>query len=178
GPRSDFDMAYERGRISVSLQEDSTSPLAAFSRSISHEPKERKSVTVEEQPSGIYRYRCEDEPAVADCPFEPYQGRQTSANFEAAKQELVKLMKVEVRPPMENGSWGLGVVCCHLVPCGGSPWLFHGPCHLLVTPFGFYMAPITLCDALLPSRTLLYSTTASHFITPKLERLLPVKGTK
>lgn len=32
GPRSDFDMAYERGRISVSLQEDSTSPLAAFSR--------------------------------------------------------------------------------------------------------------------------------------------------
>lgn len=32
GPRSDFDMAYERGRISVSLQEDSSSPLAAFSR--------------------------------------------------------------------------------------------------------------------------------------------------
>uniref|UniRef100_A0A8V0XA08 lysophospholipase n=1 Tax=Gallus gallus TaxID=9031 RepID=A0A8V0XA08_CHICK len=95
GPRSDFDMAYERGRISVSLQEDSTSPLAAFSRSISHEPKERKSVTVEEQPSGIYRYSCEDESAAVDCPFEPYQGRQTSAIFEAAKQELVKLMKVE-----------------------------------------------------------------------------------
>ncbi|XP_072216810.1 patatin-like phospholipase domain-containing protein 6 isoform X1 [Excalfactoria chinensis] len=95
GPRSDFDMAYERGRISVSLQEDSTSPLAAFSRSISHEPKERKSVTVEEQPSSVYRYSCEDEAAVADCPFEPYQGRQTSAIFEAAKQELVKLMKVE-----------------------------------------------------------------------------------
>lgn len=32
GPRSDFDMAYERGRISVSLQEDSTGALAAFSR--------------------------------------------------------------------------------------------------------------------------------------------------
>ncbi|XP_072216915.1 patatin-like phospholipase domain-containing protein 6 isoform X5 [Excalfactoria chinensis] len=95
GPRSDFDMAYERGRISVSLQEDSTSPLAAFSRSISHEPKERKSVTVEEQPSSVYRYSCEDEAAVVDCPFEPYQGRQTSAIFEAAKQELVKLMKVE-----------------------------------------------------------------------------------
>ncbi|XP_042747028.1 patatin-like phospholipase domain-containing protein 6 isoform X8 [Lagopus leucura] len=95
GPRSDFDMAYERGRISVSLQEDSSSPLAAFSRSISHEPKERKSVTVEEQPSGVYRYSCEDDPAVADCPFEPYQGRQTSSIFEAAKQELVKLMKVE-----------------------------------------------------------------------------------
>ncbi|NWX20513.1 PLPL6 esterase, partial [Aegotheles bennettii] len=96
GPRSDFDMAYERGRISVSLQEDSTGALAAFSRSVSHEPKERKSVTVEEQPSGVYHYNyCEDESAAGDCPFGPYQGRQTSAIFEAAKRELVKLMKVE-----------------------------------------------------------------------------------
>ncbi|XP_035748491.1 patatin-like phospholipase domain-containing protein 6 [Egretta garzetta] len=96
GPRSDFDMAYERGRISVSLQEDSTGALAAFSRSISQEPKERKSVTVEEQPSGVYHYNyCEDDSATGDCPFGPYQGRQTSAIFEAAKRELVKLMKVE-----------------------------------------------------------------------------------
>ncbi|XP_074990317.1 patatin-like phospholipase domain-containing protein 6 isoform X7 [Calonectris borealis] len=96
GPRSDFDMAYERGRISVSLQEDSTGALAAFSRSVSHEPKERKSVTVEEQPSGVYHYNyCEDDSATGNCPFGPYQGRQTSAIFEAAKQELVKLMKVE-----------------------------------------------------------------------------------
>ncbi|XP_074786080.1 patatin-like phospholipase domain-containing protein 6 isoform X3 [Athene noctua] len=96
GPRSDFDMAYERGRISVSLQEDSTGALAAFSRSISHEPKERKSVTVEEQPSGVYHYNyCEDDSSTGDCPFGPYQGRQTSAIFEAAKRELVKLMKVE-----------------------------------------------------------------------------------
>uniref|UniRef100_A0A8B9MKK3 lysophospholipase n=1 Tax=Accipiter nisus TaxID=211598 RepID=A0A8B9MKK3_9AVES len=96
GPRSDFDMAYERGRISVSLQEDSTGALAAFSRSVSHEPKERKSVTVEEQPSGVYHYNyCEDDTAPGDCPFGPYQGRQTSAIFEAAKRELVKLMKVE-----------------------------------------------------------------------------------
>ncbi|KAM6100858.1 patatin-like phospholipase domain-containing protein 6 [Pterocles gutturalis] len=96
GPRSDFDMAYERGRISVSLQEDSTGALAAFSRSVSHEPKERKSVTVEEQPSGVYHYNyCEDESAAGDCPFGLYQGRQTSAIFEAAKRELVKLMKVE-----------------------------------------------------------------------------------
>ncbi|XP_035164611.1 patatin-like phospholipase domain-containing protein 6 isoform X4 [Oxyura jamaicensis] len=96
GPRSDFDMAYERGRISVSLQEDSTGAMAAFSRSVSHEPKERKSVTVEEQPSGIYRYNyCEDDSASGDWPFGPYQGRQTSTIFEAAKQELVKLMKVE-----------------------------------------------------------------------------------
>ncbi|XP_062454469.1 patatin-like phospholipase domain-containing protein 6 isoform X4 [Rhea pennata] len=96
GPRSDFDMAYERGRISVSLQEDSTGALASFSRSISHEPKERKSVTVEEQPSGVYHYNyCEDETVSSDCPFGPYQGRQSSTIFEAAKRELVKLMKVE-----------------------------------------------------------------------------------
>ncbi|NWS78565.1 PLPL6 esterase, partial [Crotophaga sulcirostris] len=94
GPRSDFDMAYERGRISVSLQEDSTSTLATFSRSISHEPKESKSVTVEEQPSGIYSYGAGD-PSTGTCPFGPYQGHQTSTIFEAAKQDLVKLMKVE-----------------------------------------------------------------------------------
>ncbi|XP_068277785.1 patatin-like phospholipase domain-containing protein 6 isoform X6 [Nyctibius grandis] len=96
GTCSDFDMAYERGRISVSLQEDSIGALASFSRSVSHEPKERKSVTVEEQPSGVYHYNyCEDDLATGYCPFGPYQGRQTSAIFEAAKQELVKLMKVE-----------------------------------------------------------------------------------
>ncbi|XP_053907862.1 patatin-like phospholipase domain-containing protein 6 isoform X5 [Cuculus canorus] len=94
GPRSDFDMAYERGRISVSLQEDGSSPLAAFSRSISHEPKERKSVTVEEQPSGVYNYS-EDDAAGGTWPFGPFQGRQSSSIFEAAKQELLKLMKVE-----------------------------------------------------------------------------------
>nr|XP_008101997.1 PREDICTED: neuropathy target esterase isoform X1 [Anolis carolinensis]XP_008101999.1 PREDICTED: neuropathy target esterase isoform X1 [Anolis carolinensis]XP_008102000.1 PREDICTED: neuropathy target esterase isoform X1 [Anolis carolinensis] len=92
GPRSDFDMAYERGRISVSLQEDSS----VFARSVSHESRDRKSVTVEEQPSGIYHYNyCEDDSATGDCPFGPYQGRQTSAIFEAAKRELVKLMKIE-----------------------------------------------------------------------------------
>ncbi|XP_062975095.1 patatin-like phospholipase domain-containing protein 6 isoform X2 [Elgaria multicarinata webbii] len=96
GPRSDFDMAYERGRISVSLQEDSSASLDGFARSTSHEPRERKSVTVEEQPPGIYHYNyCEDDSATGNCPFGPYQGRQTSAIFEAAKRELVKLMKIE-----------------------------------------------------------------------------------
>ncbi|NWY08066.1 PLPL6 esterase, partial [Nothoprocta ornata] len=96
GPRSDFDMAYERGRISVSLQEDGAGGLASFSRSISHEPKERKSVTVEEQPSGVYHYNGgEDEPVSGDSPFGPCPGRQGSGVFEAAKRELVKLMKVE-----------------------------------------------------------------------------------
>ncbi|NXR89075.1 PLPL6 esterase, partial [Hypocryptadius cinnamomeus] len=99
-PRSDFDMAYERGRISVSLQEDST---GAFGQ-VSQEPKERKSVTLEEQPSGIYHYSsCEEDTATGTgtgtgtgtCPFGPYQGRQTSDIFEEAKRELIKLMKVE-----------------------------------------------------------------------------------
>ncbi|NXN27941.1 PLPL6 esterase, partial [Nycticryphes semicollaris] len=64
-------------------------------QSVSHEAKERKSVTVEEQPSGVHHYDCEDDTAAGTCPFGPYQGRQTSAIFEAAKQELVKLMKVK-----------------------------------------------------------------------------------
>ncbi|XP_059728120.1 patatin-like phospholipase domain-containing protein 6 isoform X3 [Haemorhous mexicanus] len=99
-PRSDFDMAYERGRISVSLQEDST---GAFGQ-VSQEPKERKSVTLEEQPSGVYHYSsCEEDTASGTgtgmgtwtCPFGPYQGRQTSDIFEEAKRELIKLMKIE-----------------------------------------------------------------------------------
>ncbi|KAK2512447.1 Pnpla6 [Columba guinea] len=95
GPRSDFDMAYERGRISVSLQEDgAAAAMAAFARSVSHEPKERRSGTAEEQPSGVH-HSSEDELAGGDCPFGPYQGRQPGAIFEAAKRELVKLMKVE-----------------------------------------------------------------------------------
>ncbi|XP_031950364.1 neuropathy target esterase isoform X2 [Corvus moneduloides] len=97
GPRSDFDMAYERGRISVSLQEDSS---GTFGQSVSQEPKERKSVTLEEQPSGIYHYSsCEEDAGTGTgpgtCPFGPYQGRQSSDIFEEAKRELIKLMKVE-----------------------------------------------------------------------------------
>ncbi|XP_077180277.1 patatin-like phospholipase domain-containing protein 6 isoform X8 [Paroedura picta] len=102
-PRSDFDMAYERGRISVSLQEDGSVSLSGFARSVSHEARERKTVTVEEQPSGIYHYNyCEDGSAGGDCLFGPYQGRQTSAIFEAAKRELVKLMKIEDSSLLNN----------------------------------------------------------------------------
>ncbi|NXA15884.1 PLPL6 esterase, partial [Sapayoa aenigma] len=39
GPRSDFDMAYERGRISVSLQEDSTGAMAGFTRVRLRDPR-------------------------------------------------------------------------------------------------------------------------------------------
>ncbi|XP_069460025.1 patatin-like phospholipase domain-containing protein 6 isoform X2 [Ambystoma mexicanum] len=96
GPRSDFDMAYERGRISVSLQEPGTCTQTSFSRSMSQEPKEHKSVTVGEQATGIYHYEyTEEDTGGADCLYGPYQGKQPSAVFEIAKQELTKLMKIE-----------------------------------------------------------------------------------
>lgn len=50
-----------------------------------------------EQPAGACEYSyCEDESATGGCPFGPYQGRQTSSIFEAAKRELAKLMRIEV----------------------------------------------------------------------------------
>ncbi|XP_030878971.1 neuropathy target esterase-like [Leptonychotes weddellii] len=93
GPRSDFDMAYERGRISVSLQEDASGgPQAAPIRTPTQEPRE--------QPAGACEHSyCEDELATGGCPFGPYQGRQTSSIFEAAKRELAKLMRIEFSGP-------------------------------------------------------------------------------
>ncbi|KAK2087219.1 Neuropathy target esterase [Saguinus oedipus] len=85
GPRSDFDMAYERGRISVSLQEEAS---GGSQTAPAREPRE--------QPAGACEYSyCEDESATGGCPFGPYQGRQTSSIFEAAKRELAKLMRIE-----------------------------------------------------------------------------------
>ena len=50
-----------------------------------------------EQPAGACEHSyCEDELATGGCPFGPYQGRQTSSIFEAAKRELAKLMRSEV----------------------------------------------------------------------------------
>ncbi|EHB05245.1 Neuropathy target esterase [Heterocephalus glaber] len=90
GPRSDFDMAYERGRISMSLQEEASGgPQVAPARTPTQEPRE--------QPAGACEYSyCEDESATGGCcTFGPYQGRQTSSIFEAAKRELAKLMRIE-----------------------------------------------------------------------------------
>uniref|UniRef100_A0A8C3DRY3 lysophospholipase n=1 Tax=Corvus moneduloides TaxID=1196302 RepID=A0A8C3DRY3_CORMO len=97
------------------------------SDSVSQEPKERKSVTLEEQPSGIYHYSsCEEDAGTGTgpgtCPFGPYQGRQSSDIFEEAKRELIKLMKVEVRAA--PGSAGL---------CVGRAWW---PSGSPVTPWG------------------------------------------
>lgn len=89
-------------------------------------------MTVEEQPSGVYRYQhCEDDAGGGDWPFGPYQGRQPSAIFEAAKRELVKLMKVEVRAQREIlASWWFPIAswCSPSAgfgaawPRGGSLW--------------------------------------------------------
>ncbi|XP_044528907.1 patatin-like phospholipase domain-containing protein 6 isoform X2 [Gracilinanus agilis] len=89
GPCSDFDMAYERSRISVSLQEESSGVLLPnMSRSMSQEPRE--------QPAGACEYNLsEDESTGGSCPFGPYQGRHNSSIVEAATHELVKLMNIE-----------------------------------------------------------------------------------
>uniref|UniRef100_A0A667ZJU5 lysophospholipase n=1 Tax=Myripristis murdjan TaxID=586833 RepID=A0A667ZJU5_9TELE len=89
--RSDFDMAYERGRISVSAEESNTPPT--FTR------RERR-VTVDEVPSGVYLYP-EEEPGV-DSIFAPLPGRPSAALFEEAQKEILKLMRIE-DPALLNG---------------------------------------------------------------------------
>ncbi|XP_019732189.1 neuropathy target esterase isoform X6 [Hippocampus comes] len=97
GLRSDFDMAYERGRISVSAEDGNTPPN--FSRSVSQDQRERK-VTVDEVPSGIYLYP-EEETGV-DNIFTTVTCRSSSALFEEAQKEVLKLMKIE-DPSLLNG---------------------------------------------------------------------------
>ncbi|XP_041032928.1 patatin-like phospholipase domain-containing protein 6 isoform X3 [Carcharodon carcharias] len=91
GPCSDFDMAYERGRISASLQEDIPVNHMPLSRSAPQETRERKSVTVEEHPSCVYLYP-EDE---TDEVYGATQVKHVGTIFEEAKQELLKLMRIE-----------------------------------------------------------------------------------
>ncbi|XP_053273886.1 patatin-like phospholipase domain-containing protein 6 isoform X3 [Pleuronectes platessa] len=126
--RSDFDMAYERGRISVSAEDGNTPP--SFTRqeilckdasatatnplhnlgetwssrvepteSVSQEQRERR-VTVDEAPSGIYLYP-EEDPGV-DSIFTPLTSRSSGALFEDAQKEILKLMKIE-DPSLLNG---------------------------------------------------------------------------
>ncbi|XP_061577730.1 patatin-like phospholipase domain-containing protein 6 isoform X2 [Cololabis saira] len=90
GLRSDFDMAYERGRISVSAEDGNTPPT--FSRSVSQEQRERK-VTVDEIPSGIYLYP--EEESTADNMFTPVSGRSSATLFEEAQKEVLRLMRIE-----------------------------------------------------------------------------------
>ncbi|XP_061625388.1 patatin-like phospholipase domain-containing protein 6 isoform X6 [Phyllopteryx taeniolatus] len=97
GLRSDFDMAYERGRISVSAEDGNTPPN--FTRSVSQDHRERK-VTVDEVPSGIYLYP-EEETGV-DNIFTTITCRSSSALFEEAQKEVLKLMGIE-DPSLLNG---------------------------------------------------------------------------
>uniref|UniRef100_A0A3Q1CGM8 lysophospholipase n=1 Tax=Amphiprion ocellaris TaxID=80972 RepID=A0A3Q1CGM8_AMPOC len=83
GLRSDFDMAYERGRISVSAEDGNTPPT--FTRVI---------------PSGIYLYP-EEEPVV-DNIFTPVSSRSSAALFEEAQKEVLRLMRIE-DPALLNG---------------------------------------------------------------------------
>lgn len=115
-------------------------------------------MTVEEQPSGVYHYNyCEDDTAPGDCPFGPYQGRQTSAIFEAAKRELVKLMKVEVRAETVPARGNRGFVVVHR--CGGFPslrggplWFRGGPCRFVLVPRCFMVDPCGLMVVPIASR--------------------------
>ncbi|XP_075904420.1 patatin-like phospholipase domain-containing protein 6 isoform X4 [Nelusetta ayraudi] len=95
--KSDFDMAYERGRISLSAEDGTTTP--SFTRSVSQEQRERK-VTVDEVPSGIYLYP-EEDPG-ADNIFSGSSCRCSSALFEEAKKEVLKLMNIQ-DPSLLNG---------------------------------------------------------------------------
>uniref|UniRef100_A0A8C1VLV3 lysophospholipase n=1 Tax=Cyprinus carpio TaxID=7962 RepID=A0A8C1VLV3_CYPCA len=88
GLRSDFDMAYERGRISTSC---------LFS--VTQEQRERK-VTVDEVPSSVYLYS-EEESGMENI-FSPFQGRPNATLFEEAQKEILKLMKIE-DPALLNG---------------------------------------------------------------------------
>uniref|UniRef100_A0AAY4F1E2 lysophospholipase n=1 Tax=Denticeps clupeoides TaxID=299321 RepID=A0AAY4F1E2_9TELE len=86
--RSDFDMAYERGRISVSAEDGNTPPT--FTRVL----------TLEEVPSGVYLYP-EEEGSLENV-YGPLPGRPNGALFEEAKKEILKLMKIE-DPNLLNG---------------------------------------------------------------------------
>uniref|UniRef100_A0A8C9ZPY8 lysophospholipase n=1 Tax=Sander lucioperca TaxID=283035 RepID=A0A8C9ZPY8_SANLU len=79
--RSDFDMAYERGRISVSAEDGNT---PAFTR----------------VPSGIYLYP--EEESGVDNISTPVSSRSNVALFEEAQKEILKLMKIE-DPSLLNG---------------------------------------------------------------------------
>uniref|UniRef100_A0A8C1Z5M6 lysophospholipase n=1 Tax=Cyprinus carpio TaxID=7962 RepID=A0A8C1Z5M6_CYPCA len=93
GLRSDFDMAYERGRISVSAEDGEENLLRKTP------PRERK-VTVDEVPSSVYLYS-EEESGMENI-FSPFQGRPNATLFEEAQKEILKLMKIE-DPALLNG---------------------------------------------------------------------------
>uniref|UniRef100_A0A8C1PDS0 lysophospholipase n=3 Tax=Cyprinus carpio TaxID=7962 RepID=A0A8C1PDS0_CYPCA len=99
GLRSDFDMAYERGRISVSAEDGEENLLRKTPPAFTREQRERK-VTVDEVPSSVYLYP-EEESGMENI-FSPFQGRPNATLFEEAQKEILKLMKIE-DPALLNG---------------------------------------------------------------------------
>ncbi|XP_033822083.1 patatin-like phospholipase domain-containing protein 6 isoform X4 [Periophthalmus magnuspinnatus] len=98
GLKSDFDMAYERGRISISAEDGNTPPQTSKCGG-PLDQRERK-VTVDEVPSGIYLYP-EEEPGI-DNIFTPVSAKSSAALFEEAQKEILKLMRIE-DPSLLNG---------------------------------------------------------------------------
>ncbi|XP_076838553.1 patatin-like phospholipase domain-containing protein 6 isoform X5 [Brachyhypopomus gauderio] len=94
--RSDFDMAYERGRISVSAEDGAPTP-PTFTRS--QDQRERR-VTVDDVPSGVYLYP-EEEVGLENV-YGPLPGRHNAALFEEAQKDILKLMRIE-DPSLLNG---------------------------------------------------------------------------
>uniref|UniRef100_A0A8C3RYE8 lysophospholipase n=1 Tax=Chelydra serpentina TaxID=8475 RepID=A0A8C3RYE8_CHESE len=86
GTKSDLDMAYERARVHFTPDEAPTSPVV--SKSIL-----KKTVTVTETPSAVFHYIEGDLAASDSC-----ASKQVDAIFEAAKKDLLTLMKLDVRP--------------------------------------------------------------------------------
>ncbi|CAL1601765.1 unnamed protein product [Knipowitschia caucasica] len=95
--KSDFDMAYERGRISISAEDGNTPPQT--SKFVGPQDQRERKVTVDEVPSGIYLYP--DESGV-DHIFTPVSAKSSAALFEEAQKEILKLMRIE-DPSLLNG---------------------------------------------------------------------------
>uniref|UniRef100_A0A8C3RVY2 lysophospholipase n=1 Tax=Chelydra serpentina TaxID=8475 RepID=A0A8C3RVY2_CHESE len=83
GTKSDLDMAYERARVHFTPDEAPTSPVV--SKSIL-----KKTVTVTETPSAVFHYIEGDLAASDSC-----ASKQVDAIFEAAKKDLLTLMKLD-----------------------------------------------------------------------------------
>ncbi|XP_037735670.1 patatin-like phospholipase domain-containing protein 7 isoform X3 [Chelonia mydas] len=83
GTKSDLDMAYERARVHFAPDEAPTSPVV--SKSIL-----KKTVTVTETPSAVFHYIEGDLTAPDSC-----ASKQVDAIFEAAKKDLLTLMKLD-----------------------------------------------------------------------------------
>ncbi|XP_073170151.1 patatin-like phospholipase domain-containing protein 7 isoform X6 [Lepidochelys kempii] len=83
GTKSDLDMAYERARVHFTPDEAPTSPVV--SKSIL-----KKTVTVTETPSAVFHYTEGDLTAPDSC-----ASKQVDAIFEAAKKDLLTLMKLD-----------------------------------------------------------------------------------